>query len=102
MMIQWWDHSQKGVTDRQTDRRAENTIHRAKYNFKRTCVNTKPENLMHRKQKKDRQFDNFVVTDGIVNGRNANLRCHQWRQSCQIDDRLFSVFHMSPLLDIEY
>ena len=33
MMIQWWEHSQKGVTDRQTDRqtdrRTEKTIHRA-------------------------------------------------------------------------
>ena len=32
MMIRWWEHSQKGVTDRQTDRRTdktENTIHRA-------------------------------------------------------------------------
>ena len=33
VMIRWWEHSQKGVTDRQTDRqtgrRTENTIHRA-------------------------------------------------------------------------
>ena len=33
MMIRWWEHSQKGVadgqTDRQTDRRTVNTIHRA-------------------------------------------------------------------------
>ena len=29
MMIPWWEHSQKGVTDGQTDRRTENTIHRA-------------------------------------------------------------------------
>ena len=33
MMIRWWEHSQKGVTDRQTDGRTdgqtENTIHRA-------------------------------------------------------------------------
>ena len=29
VMIQWWEHGQKGVTDRQTDRRTENTIHRA-------------------------------------------------------------------------
>ena len=33
MMIQWWEHSQKGVTDRQTNRqtdgRREKTIHRA-------------------------------------------------------------------------
>ena len=29
MMIRWWEHSQKGVTDRQTDRRTENTICRA-------------------------------------------------------------------------
>ena len=26
MMIQWWEHSQKGVTDRQTDRRTDWTI----------------------------------------------------------------------------
>ena len=29
MMIRWWEHSQKGVTDRRTDRRTENTICRA-------------------------------------------------------------------------
>ena len=29
MMIRWWEHSQKGVTDRQTDGQTENTIHRA-------------------------------------------------------------------------
>ena len=33
MMIRWWEHNQKGVTDRQTDgqtdRQKENTIHRA-------------------------------------------------------------------------
>ena len=26
MMIRWWEHSQKGVTDRQTDGQTENTI----------------------------------------------------------------------------
>ena len=40
---------------------------------------------------KGRQFDNFVVTGGTVSCRHDNLRCHQWRQSCQIDDLLFSV-----------
>ena len=29
MMIRWWEHSQKGVTDRQTDGRTDWTIHRA-------------------------------------------------------------------------
>ena len=29
MMIQWWEHSPKGVTDRQTDGQTENTICRA-------------------------------------------------------------------------
>ena len=29
LMTRWWEHSQKGVTDRPTDRRTENTIHRA-------------------------------------------------------------------------
>ena len=29
LMIRWWEHSQKGVTDRRTDRQTENTICRA-------------------------------------------------------------------------
>ena len=29
MMIGWWEHSQKGVTDGQTDGRTDWTIHRA-------------------------------------------------------------------------
>ena len=29
MMIRWWEHSEKGVTDRQTDGRTDWTIHRA-------------------------------------------------------------------------
>ena len=41
MMIQWWEHSQKGVTDgqtdRQTDRRTENTIHRAAWSQLKIC-----------------------------------------------------------------
>ena len=34
MMIRWWEHSQKGVTDRQTDGRTENTVHRAAWSQK--------------------------------------------------------------------
>ena len=37
----------------------------------------------------DRQYDNFVVTGGTVSCHYDNLRCHQWRQSCEIDDLLF-------------
>ena len=29
LMIRWWEHSQNGVTDRQTDRQTDWTIHRA-------------------------------------------------------------------------
>ena len=29
MMIRWWEHSQEGVTDRQTERQTNLTIHRA-------------------------------------------------------------------------
>ena len=36
MMIWWWEHSQKGVTDRRTDRRTENTIHRAAWSQLKT------------------------------------------------------------------
>ena len=36
MMIQWWEHSQKGVTDRQTDGQTENTICRAAWSQLKT------------------------------------------------------------------
>ena len=37
------------------------------------------------------QFDNFVATGGTVSCHSDNLRCHQWRQSCQSDGLLFLV-----------
>ena len=40
---------------------------------------------------KDRQFDKFVITGGTVSCPNDNLQCHQWWQSCQLDDLLFSL-----------
>ena len=36
MMIRWWEHSQKGVTDRRTDRQTENTICRAAWSQLKT------------------------------------------------------------------
>ena len=36
MMIWWWDHSEKGVTDRRTDGRTEWTIHRAAWSQAKT------------------------------------------------------------------
>ena len=40
VMIRWWEHSQKGATDRQTDgqtdRRTENTIHRTAWSQLKT------------------------------------------------------------------
>ena len=53
-----------------------------------TLINT---TVMHVKTMKGRQFDDFVVAGGTLSCRNDNLRCHQWRQTCQIDDLLFSV-----------
>ena len=38
MMIRWWEHSQKGVTDGQTDKRTENTIHRAAWSQQKTTI----------------------------------------------------------------
>ena len=42
MIIRWWEHSQKGVTDRQTDGQTdgqtENTIHRAAWSQLKTCI----------------------------------------------------------------
>ena len=36
MMIRWWEHSQKGVTDRRTDRQTKNTICRAAWSQLKT------------------------------------------------------------------
>ena len=49
---------------------------------------------------KDRQFDNVVVTGGTVSCHNDNLWCHHGRQSCEIDDLLFSVFLWFPMANI--
>ena len=49
MMIRWWEHSQKGVTDRQTDgqtdRQTENTIHRAAWSQLKIAKNSNFEIL---------------------------------------------------------
>ena len=42
-------------------------------------------------ENKTSSVHNFVVIDGTVSCLNDNLRCHQWRQSCQVDYLLFSV-----------
>ena len=39
-VIWWWEHSQKGVTDRQTDRRTDWTIHRAAWSQLKMCFNS--------------------------------------------------------------
>ena len=45
---------------------------------------------------KGHQFDDFVVTGGTVSCPNDNLRCQLWRQSCQIDYLLFSLYTTYP------
>ena len=47
--------------------------------------------LSHSLKRKYGQFDNFVVNGGTVSCHYDNLWCHQWRQSCQLDDFLLSV-----------
>ena len=46
MLIRWWEHSQKGVTDRRTDRRMDWTIHRAAWSQLTTMT---PKNIYHKK-----------------------------------------------------
>ena len=43
MMIRWWENSQKGVTDRRTDRQTENTICRAAWSQLKTAPTTLKE-----------------------------------------------------------
>ena len=40
----------------------------------------------------ENKFDNVVVSGGTVSCYYSNLRYHQWQQSDQIDNLLFSVF----------
>ena len=71
MMIRWWEHSQKGVTDRRTDRRTdgqtdrqtENTICRAAWSqLKRERNSIKIRILLWRKLTSDQhaQLNNYV------------------------------------------
>ena len=45
------------------------------------------------------QFDNFVVTGGTISCHYENLRCHQWQQSCQIDDLWSCTLFLNALSD---
>ena len=46
MMIRWWEHSEKGVTDRQTDRRTDWTINRAAWSqLKSVSSNTSSQGI---------------------------------------------------------
>ena len=48
MMIRWWEHSQKGVTGRRTDRQTENTICRAAWSqLKTVTVTPYPQYCLH-------------------------------------------------------
>ena len=51
VMIRWWEHSQKGVTDRQTDGQTENTILRAAWSQLKTIkiINEKSEGPIYLK-----------------------------------------------------
>ena len=71
MMIRWWEHGEKGVTDGQTDRQTENTICRAAWSAKNAleyvisicqpfCVNT------------------FFLSDGIIHQRPLLLTEFNW------------------------
>ena len=61
MMIRWWEHSQKGVTDRQTDgqtdRQTENTIHRAAWSQLKTGYRARYVWILHQSRKNDNTID---------------------------------------------
>ena len=68
-----------------------------KQNFHKICIAMEkkfidmgPRLLLHIHWKLKSSID-FVVTGGTVSCHIDNLRCHQWWQSCQIDNLLFSV-----------
>ena len=56
-----------------------------------------PINHAHILKTIDHQFDNIVVTCSTVSCHYDNLQCHKWRQNCQIDNLLFSVWFCCAL-----
>ena len=46
MMIQWWEHGEKGVTDGQTDRRTDWTSHIAAWSQLKICFHFWPPELL--------------------------------------------------------
>ena len=68
VMIRWWEHSQKGVTDGQTDRRTDWTIHRAAWSqlkmqarwFTCGCI------LCGVFWKHDRQYIDYMIKYGLL------------------------------------
>ena len=62
MMIRWWEHSEKGVTDRQTDRRTDWTIHRAAWSQLKTYV-----------------YNNIAMVKEVFWGVDLHIyNCHRW------------------------
>ena len=86
MMIRWWEHSQKGVTDRQTDRRkipfvellgrSSSTLWSAWWSFKQQ---------IHMLQQKMVAVWNsrFVKQSSDLKISSTPLRCH-WKPNCQL------------------
>ena len=69
-MIRWWEHSEKGVADGQTDRQTDNTIHRAAWSqlncraddcLSNKCIEGCRRNCLQRQQS-HRFF--LVISDG--------------------------------------
>ena len=70
VMIQWREHSQKGVTDRQTDRRTDWTIHRAAWSQLKMKMKLSELVSSFRCNK----FEDYICKNGTLNTNKANLR----------------------------
>ena len=65
MMIRWWEHGEKGVTDRQTDRRTDWTSHIAAWSqlkivFKNSTLEITAKSP--KAQQAKQEFDVVIIT----------------------------------------
>ena len=93
MMIRWWEHSQKGVTDRQTDGRTENTVHRAAWSqlkmtayFQKTFVFKQKKIILKNKTDDERR-----QTLGHPRSINPSMINHVAKQSPLIFKVIYDV-----------
>ena len=109
MMIQWWEHSEKGVTDRQTDRRTDRQTDR--HTYRQTDRQTDGQTdrqtdwAIHTaawsKLKIVFEFINCKSTIELVKGR-CWISVVQIKSSCLFDAKLLTMILWWPIANTRH